>query len=188
MKLDNKKSLVAFFSHTGENNAVGNIHEGNTHIVANFIAEGVGANLFEIKPVQAYPLSYEKCTEVAKKELEENARPEIISDCDLTDYEVVFIGYPEWWDEPPMPVLTFLEGHNWEGKIVIPFTTHEGSGFGKSQGMIANAVKGATMLKGFAIEGKTAQLHREKTMTAVDKWLKSIGYTIIPDFDVQSHT
>lgn len=188
MKLDNKKSLVAFFSHTGENYAVGNIHEGNTHIVANYIAEAVGANLFEIKAQKAYPQGYDQCTEVAKKELEENARPVLIDNGDITDYEVVFVGYPEWWDEPPMPVMTFLDAHDWKGKIVIPFTTHEGSGFGKSQGMVANAVKGATMLKGFAIEGKIAQLHREKTMTAVDKWLKDLDYTVVPDFDVQSHT
>lgn len=188
MKLDNKKSLVAFFSHTGENYAVGNIHEGNTHIVANYIAEGVGANLFEIKPVKPYPQTYDQCKEQAEKELAENARPALIADCDLTDYEVVFIGFPEWCDEPPMPVMTFLDAHDWKGKIVVPFTTHEGSGFGKSLKSVADSVKGATMLKGFAIEGKIAQLHREKTMTAVDKWLKDLGYTIIPDFDVQSHT
>ena len=74
-----KKSLVVFFSRTGEEYRVGNITKGNTHIVADFIAENVGAKTFEIKPVNPYPNNYNECTELAKREQQERARPAIAS-------------------------------------------------------------------------------------------------------------
>ena len=92
-----KKVLVAFFSHTGENYAVGNITKGNTHIIAEMIAEAIGGRLFEIVPVKEYPKSYSACVEVAKKEKVAGARPAVKDDIAVEDYEVVFIGYPNWW-------------------------------------------------------------------------------------------
>lgn len=176
MDLNNKPVLVAYFSHTGENYAVGDITTGNTRIVADIIAETVGGNLFEIKPAKSYPEGYEACTEVAKKEQEEKARPAIISDIDTDNFDVIFVGYPEWWDEPPMCVLTFLEGHDLKGKTVIPFSTHEGSGLGRSVKVIAESCKGADVLDGFAIEGHLAQNNRDKTRDELQKWLKRIGF------------
>ena len=74
------KALVVYYSRTGENYAVGNIAEGNTAIVAKMIAAKTGADLFEIQTVKAYSADYTTCTEEAKKEFREDARPEIVGD------------------------------------------------------------------------------------------------------------
>ena len=89
-----KKVLVAFFSHTGENYAVGNITKGNTHIIAEMIAEATGGRLFEIVPIKEYPKTYDACVEVAKKEKAAGARPAVKDNIAVEDYEVVFIAIP----------------------------------------------------------------------------------------------
>lgn len=162
-----KKVLVTFFSHTGENYAVGNITKGNTHIVAEMIAEKTDGTLFEIKPVKEYPKTYNACVEVAKQEKEAGARPAVKDDIAVEDYDVVFIGYPIWWDDMPMAVYTFIEKHRWTGKTVIPFCTHEGSGLSDTEKFIANACKGATMGKGLAVRGATAQNEQEQARKTI---------------------
>lgn len=171
MKTD-KKVLVVFFSHTGENYAVGNITKGNTHIVAEMIAEATGGRLFEIIPEKAYPKTYQECVEVAKQEKERNARPAVKGDIAVEDYDVVFIGYPNWWGDMPMAVYTFIEKHSWVGKTVIPFCTHEGSGLSGTERKIADACKGATVGKGLALRGATAQNKRDEARKAVQSWLE----------------
>lgn len=171
-----KKVLVAYFSHTGENYAVGNITKGNTCIVAEMIAEATGGKLFEIVPEKEYPTAYDACVEVAKREKEAGARPAVKGDIKTEDYDVVFIGYPNWWGDMPMPVYTFIEKHVWTGKTVVPFCTHEGSGLSGTEKNIAAACKGATVGKGFALRGATAQNSQEQAMKSVHTWLGSIGY------------
>lgn len=165
-----KKVLVAFFSHAGENYAVGNITKGNTRIVAEMIAERTGGRLFEILPVKEYPTTYNDCVEVAKKEKEAGARPAVREDIAVEDYDVVYIGYPNWWGDMPMPVYTFIEKHNWTGKTVIPFCTHEGSGLSDTEKYVAKACKGAKVEKGLAVRGATAQNDRERTEKHLTQW------------------
>ena len=172
------KKLVVYFSHTGENYNVGYIEEGNTAIIADMIADATGADKFEIVPVKSYPKeSYEKCIEIAQQEKRSNARPEIKGDVVIEDYDVIFIGYPNWWREVPMCVYTFIEKHNWEGKTVIPFITHEGSGMGGTDRKIASATKGSNTLvgKGLSVQGKTAQENRVSAKKSVDSWLSGLG-------------
>lgn len=174
----NQKKLVVFFSHTGENYGVGYIKRGNTHIIADMIAEASGADVFEIVPEKEYPKdSYDECVEVAKKEMESGARPAVKGDVAVEDYDVVFIGYPQWWGEPPMCVYTFIEKHDWNGKKVIPFVTHEGSGMGSTDRNIAKACKGADVAvgKGLAIEGTVAQKQQNEARKKVDKWVAGLG-------------
>lgn len=175
-KKENKKVLVAFFSHTGENYGVGHITKGNTHIVAEMIAQKTGGDLFEIEPVKDYPDAYEPCTEVAKKEKGRNERPEIKADKAIDGYDIVFIGFPIWWGDAPMPVYTWIDKHQWQGKTVIPFCTHEGSGLGETGSYIGNACKGATLGEGFELTGTTAQKSQDKARKAVEKWLESLGF------------
>ena len=173
------KKLVVFFSHTGENYNVGYIEKGNTHIIADMIADAVGGDRFEIVPEKEYPKdSYEECIEIAKRELRQNARPAVKGDIAIEDYEVIFIGYPQWWGEPPMCVYTFIDKHDWAGKTVIPFVTHEGSGMGGTDRKIASACKGADVAvgKGFAIEGNVAQKNQSSAQTSVDNWLEHLGF------------
>ena len=75
-----------------------------------------------------------------------------------------------------MAVYTFIEKHNWAGKIVVPFCTHEGSGLSGTDRNIASACKGSTLLKGFALRGKTAQKERDEALAAVKSWLGKIGF------------
>ncbi len=175
MKTD-KKVLVVFFSHTGENYGVGNITKGNTCIVAEMIAEATGGELFEIVPVQKYPETYDACVDLAKQEKSAGARPAIEGDIAVEEYDTVFIGYPNWWGDMPMPVYTFIERHDWQGKNVIPFCTHEGSGLSNTERYIAEACKGATVGRGLAMRGTTAQNSREQAKKSVLAWLERAGF------------
>lgn len=173
--LSDKKVLVAFFSHTGENYGVGNISEGNTHIIAGMIAEATGGSLFEIVPEKDYPHdSYDAVVEIAKEEKARNARPAIKGDIEVEDYDVIFIGYPNWWGDMPMPVYTFLEKHDWNGKTVVPFCTHEGSGLSDTESYVADVCEGASVAEGLAVRGETAQNNREQARKAVSSWLENL--------------
>ena len=177
MKAEGKK-LVVYFSHTGENYNVGVIEKGNTRIIADMIADATGADRFEIVPAKQYPTSYNECIAVAKKELHTDARPAIKGDIKIEDYDVIFIGYPNWWGEVPMCVYTFIEKHNWKGKTVIPFITHEGSGMGGTDRNIASACSGATVAtgQGLAVQGKVAQNNQASAQQTVKNWLKGLGF------------
>ena len=176
MKTDGKK-LVVYFSHTGENYNVGYITEGNTAIVADMIADATGADRFEIAPEKSYPEDYNECIEVAKEEKQTGARPAIKGDVAVEDYDIIFLGYPNWWGEAPMAVYTFIESHDWNGKTVIPFITHEGSGMGGTDRKIAQACAGADVAvgKGLAIQGKIAQEQRDSTQRSVEEWLNGLN-------------
>ena len=166
------KTLVAYFSRAGENYNVGNVEKGNTNIVADMIAEETNADTFEIARSTPYPESYEECTEEAKQEQNANARPTITATIDnFDDYDVIFIGYPIWWGDMPMPVYTFLESYDFSGKTVIPFCTHEGSGLSSTESSIASTCAGANVLEGLSITGSTAQNEPDTTKQTVDEWL-----------------
>ncbi len=173
----NKKILVAFFSRTGEQYSVGNIKEGNTAIIAKMIADKTGADLFEIKVTQDnYPAGYDELTKYAKIEKQQNARPEIVgSVSNFDDYGTVFVGYPNWWADLPMPVYTFLEKYDFTNKIVIPFCTHEGSGLGGTQNKVQVVTKGK-MLDGLGVYGHVAQNDRQKAEKLVSEWLAELGF------------
>lgn len=170
------KTLVIFFSHTGENYNVGVIEKGNTAIIAEMIARKTGADCFELKPVRPYPKTYTECTDVAKKELNDHARPEYQGGVDnLAQYDRIFIGAPVWWGDWPMIVYTFLEKNNLSGKTLIPFCTHEGSGLSGFGAKLSAAVPGAKVLQGLAVPGRTAQRDRKAAESTVRGWLQGLG-------------
>ncbi len=154
-----KKCLVAYYSRKGENYARGSIVHlpvGNTELIAKKIASFVQADLLEINTIKAYPAGYEETTVVARNELRNNARPELTRQVENMDaYEVVFLGYPNWWGTFPMAVFTFLESYNFSGKTIYPFCTHEGSGIGQSERDIQKLCPSARVGKGFAIRGSS---------------------------------
>ena len=119
--------LVIYFSRAGENYFGGklmNIEKGNTEVIAEYIQELTGADLFKVEPVVEYPEDYMKCIDVAKKEMQSNARPEIKESLnDISDYDTIFIGFPNWWGTLPMPMFTQLEQLDFTGKVVKPFVT-----------------------------------------------------------------
>lgn len=175
-KVQGKKILVAYFSRTGDNFAVGNISKGNTHIVADMIAEATGADTFEIKTVKPYPETYRECTEVAKKELTDNVRPELATKVEnMKDYDVIFLGYPIWWSDMPMAIYSFMEGYDFKGKTIIPFCTSAGDVLTGKESSIPNYAKGAKVLQGFGIEGKRAQENPDSVRPQVQQWLVKLG-------------
>lgn len=173
------KILVVYFSRAGENYNVGYINEGNTAIIADMIAESTKADKFEIVPEKEYPADYNECIEVAQQEKRSNARPAVKGDIAIEDYDVIFIGYPNWWGEIPMCVYSFIEKHDWNGKTVIPFITHEGSGMGGTDSKIAKATTGSNTIvgKGLAVQGKVAQENRSSAKKSVDYWLSGLGFS-----------
>ncbi len=174
--MQNSKSLVIYFSLPGDQYNVGIIKEGNTAIVAKMIADETGADLFELETVRAYTTtSYNTLINEAKDEQQKKARPALKADKDISAYSTIYIGYPIWWGDMPMAVYTFLEAHNWQGKTVVPFCTHEGSGLSGTESRLRSACKGATVSKGLAIQGKTAQTNRTVAKKSVDDWLKKSG-------------
>lgn len=173
-----KKILVAYFSRTGEEYNVGVITKGNTAVVADAIADLTGADKFEIKTVKPYPQNYRETTDIAKKELQDNARPKIVGKPEnLKDYDTVFLGYPIWWSDLPMAVYTFLESNDFNGKTIIPFCTSAGSYMTGKESRIADHAKGATVLnKGLGLPGRMSQEDPKAVKNEVEKWLKDIGY------------
>ena len=163
--------LVIYFSRAGENYFGGklmNIEKGNTEVIAEYIQELTGADLFKVDPAVEYPEDYMKCIDVAKKEMQTNARPEIKESInDISDYDTIFIGFPNWWGTLPMPMFTQLEQLDFTGKTVKPFVTHEGSGFGSSEKDIKKLCSGAEIKKGLSIPG--AEVYDAKDI--VRSWL-----------------
>ena len=173
-KPDGKKILIVYFSRADENYNVGTIEKGNTEIVAEMIAEREGGDTFKIERTTAYPAEYTACTNEAKTEQRQNARPALRADVEVEEYDLVFLGYPIWWGDLPMPVYTFIENHDWTGKTVMPFCTHEGSGLSGTVSALRSALSVATVKEGLAIRGATAQNSRTETRNAVDVWLNEL--------------
>ena len=151
------KTLIAYFSRKGENYVVGQIRhleKGNTKIVAKKIQNLIGGDLYEIKPVIPYADDYDTCIQQAKQDLNENKRPLIATPLpNLEGYEMIYIGYPNYWGTMPMHVFTFLEEQNLKDKHIKPFCTHEGSGMGHSESDLIQICQDAYLEKGLAIIG-----------------------------------
>lgn len=160
------KSLVIYFSHTGENymeHGVEAITKGNTEIVAETIQSITGADLFQVESLNSYPYSYQECCDKAKEELETNQKIELKNTLSsIEDYDVIYIGGPVWWGHYPMALLSLLEELHFEEKTVKPFTTHEGSGLGNTKEDIQKYCKGAFIKEGLAIRGcKAKEAHSQ---------------------------
>ena len=168
--MKNKKTLVAFFSRAGENyfpEGMRYIEKGNTHIAAEILADLTGADLFEIKSAEGYSDVYRECVRKAKAEFDSNARPSLLHDIDVSGYDVIFLGFPNWCGTMPMPVWTFLEGQDFSGKVICPFCTNEGSGLANSVADIEKLTCGADIKGGLSIKGSRVQ----EAQGEFEKWL-----------------
>jgi flavodoxin len=169
--------LIAYFSRAEENYGVGVVEKGNTQIVAEMIVEETGGDLFHIQTVITYPDDYDECTEVAKQEKADNARPELdFKVNNFKDYDVIYLGYPIWWSDMPMAVYTFLESYDFSDKTVIPFNTHAGDGQAGTVDNIKEICSQATFLDGLVISGADAQNEPDNTREQVVKWVAKIQY------------
>ena len=166
------KALVVFFSHAGDNYAVGNIEVGNTKIVADYISEITGADQFEIVTHKYDGMAYNPLIKLAQEEANKGELPEYEGDVDMSKYDTVFIGGPVWWGTYPQVMFTFFRDYDLNGKTVIPFTTHEGSGLASCVEDVRKAYPNADVKPGFAIYGHEVRSGRDK----VEKWLKGLGF------------
>ena len=165
------KSIVIFFSHAGDNYSVGVIDTGNTKIVADYISEITGADQFEIVTHKYDGMAYMPLIDLAKKEAADGELPPYEGAApDLSKYDTVFIGGPVWWGTYPQVMFTLFRDINLDGKTVIPFTTHEGSGLANCVDDVKKAFPKATVTKGFSIYGHEVRSGKAK----VQKWLKSL--------------
>lgn len=155
------KVLIVYFSRTG-----------NTREVAGQIHKRIGGDMLELKTAHSYPAAYRATTEQAKREQEEHFRPTLTADvASVGPYDVIFIGYPNWWGTMPMALFTFLEKHDFAGKTLVPFCTHEGSALGRGPRDMAGLCPNAKILDGLAIRGS----HASEAQEDVDQWLRRIG-------------
>lgn len=172
----NEKILIAYFSRTGEEYGLGNISKGNTAIVAEIIAQKIGGDLFEIKPVTPYPVGYEDCKKIASREKATKARPEFVGGVEnFSQYTMIFCGYPIWYGDAPQIVYSFLERYDFGGKKIVPFCTHGGSGLSGTDQRISLTCPTAQILTGFAIRGNVAQNNRSEAEAIVAENLKRLG-------------
>lgn len=150
--------LIAYFGvpETGDVDTVANASRvatadgvvGNCEFIAQAIQEAVGGDLFAIETVQEYPGTHEALLDFAYQELREDARPELSGEIDdLNSYDVIFLGYPNWNADLPMPLYTFLESYDFSGKTIIPFVTHGGSGFSRTISTISSLQPNATVVE-----------------------------------------
>lgn len=167
------KVLIVFFSHAGENYNVGNIKVGNTKLVADEIQKVTGGDEFEIVANKNYDLPYNDLVNVAKKETEKSEKPSFKGEVkNIDDYDTVFIGGPIWWGTYPRVMFTFFDKYDLNGKTIIPFSTHEGSGLGSVVEDLKTLYPNATFKEAFSIYGTETR----KDLSKVDKWLKRLDF------------
>lgn len=154
------KVLVAYYSYSG-----------NTQAVARQIAKATGGDLFEIQTVQTYPQGYNDLINQAKKEINAGYKPELKGAIpDLTKYDVVFIGSPNWWGTFAPAVGSFLEKVELKGKTVAPFFTHGGGGMQHCESDMQKALPGVKMVPGITFSGRPSGAPQG----TLDKWVETV--------------
>ena len=165
------KNLVLYFSHTGENyfgGTIKSVSKGNTAIAAEIIAAQVDGDLFELVPEVPYSENYRECVKQASAEWHEQARPAVHALPDVSGYDTIYLGYPNWCGTFPMCVATVLESLDFAGKTIRPFCTNEGSGMGSSERDLANLVPAAHVGAGLSINGG----HAAECADKIAAWVK----------------
>ena len=155
-------ALIAYFSWSG-----------NTEAVAREIQAQTGADLFRIVPAEPYTDDYDELLDIAQEEQSSDARPAIAETVDLSGYDTVFLGFPNWWGDMPMIMYTFLDEYDLSGKTIVPFNTSGGSGFSGSLDTIAEMEPDAEVTEGISLGSGEA----EDCEDEVAEWLANMGMT-----------
>ncbi len=168
--MNDKKSIIIYFSRADENYFGGSlryIEKGNTEVIAEYIQDLTGADIFKVEPLVPYSKDYYECIEEAKIRTEKHDAPIKKNIPDISSYEVIYVGAPIYWGVMPEELFTALNGLNYDGKIIRPFTTHEGSGLSGVPMQLNEICKGADVLKGLAISG--SRVNSSKSI--VESWI-----------------
>lgn len=160
-----ERILIAYYSQSG-----------HTEAVAKAIQQETGGDLYHIRTNIAYPKNAPAMQSQAKAEYNEGLRPSLAEPMpDMSRYDVVLLGFPNWYNAPPVGVFTFLEGTDWKEKTIVPFVTYGLSGWGSSIDDIRAAAPDAVLAKGLAVHASQAGNCKE----AVASWLDSLGLDAI---------
>lgn len=166
------KILIAYFSHPGQSYVGGkivNLEVGNTKVAVTMMEKYIDADNFYIETEKSYPDDHMELINIAKEELDTNARPDIKGSVfNMQDYDTIILAYPNWWNTCPTAVFTFLESYDFAGKTIIPFCTSEGSGIGNSVADIRKKCKNAEVRDGFALIGGQVK----NSETKIKQWLE----------------
>ncbi len=154
--------LVAYFSWSG-----------NTHEIATQINMLVGGDIYRIQPVNEYSAVYRDVLARAKQEIGSADKPELTEKPEtIEQYDIIFIGYPNWCNTFPAPVLSFLSEYDFTGKKIVPFCTHGGGGNGHSVQDIAKQCPEAEILNSFSINGYAVGNNHEE----LNNWIRNIKF------------
>ncbi|MBP1045753.1 flavodoxin [Enterococcus sp. BWM-S5] len=148
---------------------------GNTALMAEWVAEQMNSDIYEIETTESYPGNHEKLVDQVKEELSQGIRPRLSSSLEnLEDYDTIFIGYPIWWSDIPTPLYAFLEDTDLSGKRIIPFSTHGGSGFSNTISTISELEPDAEVetQNVLTISRENISEAREE----VNDWLNDLGF------------
>ena len=166
--LKDKKSIVIYFSRADENYGVWVTEKWNTQVIAEYIQELIWADIFRVERKVPYSKDYSTCCDEAKKEIQNNEKPEIVSTLEsIDDYEVIYVWGPIYRWQLPQPMVTQLEKLDWNGKMVRPFTTHEWSGLAWVPNQLKNICEWAEILDWLAI--RWSSVYQAKS--TVENWL-----------------
>lgn len=143
---------------------------GNTENVANAIHNEIGGEIKKIEPLEPYTDDYDELLDIAKDEQDSDARPALKENIDVSSYDIIFVGYPNWWSDMPMIMYTFLEVNDFSGKTIVPFNTSGGSGFSGTISEIEK-ITGANVLEGLTLSSSAADNPQEE----VSNWLAEIN-------------
>lgn len=148
---------------------------GNNEYVAQIIQRETDGDLFAIETVQEYPTTHDSLLEFAYNEKTDNARPELATQIENFDsYDVIFLGFPNWNADLPMPLYTFLEEYDFSGKTILPFTTHGGSGFSRTIQTISELQPDATVISDGLSISRNSVSGAESDIVA---WVDSLNLT-----------
>ena len=168
--MKDKKSIIIYFSRADENYFGGEmryVDKGNTEVIAEYIKDIVGADIFKVEPLNSYPADYMECIEEAKVRTKEHNAPIKENVPNISSYEVIYVGSPIYWGGMPEELFTALKGLDYSGKVVRPFTTHEGSGLSGVPRQLKEICVGAEVLDGLAIVGSQVNNSKKK----VEDWI-----------------
>lgn len=147
---------------------------GNAELIANWIAEKTGGDLFSIKTQNKYSSDYDECLNQARKERDNNERPALVERVNnIDDYDVIFLGFPNWWYTCPMAVFTFVESYDLEGKTIIPFCTHGTGGLSRTIRDLKNLLPAnCEVLEPIGVYRPEVKNSKSRVLD----WLKKLGY------------
>ena len=128
--------------------------KGNAQMIAEWIADETGGDLFAVESEVLYPADYNETVDKAQKDQNDETRPALTKQVeDMGQYEKVYLVFPNWWGDLPMPVYSFLEEYDLAGKDIVLYVTHEGSGFSGTVDTVSELEPKANVSEGLSIRG-----------------------------------